>query len=392
MRIGFVGCSGYPYQRNATTTRLRAFVTELSLHGVNVVFINRRGESQKIEESNFPSNVAVIEASGSTARPASKWKRRWLAYTSLLREYRILNQIHEKTRFDALHVYTQSYLASLLYLFFGWCKHIPVYLHFVEMRSQIAEKKGFIKRLNDKLLDGKTLKCFDGFIVISSFLEDYIKAIAPSKKILHVPPICDFQSFSDIPKSSQLQPYFLYCGSLAYKEIIDFIIRSWKMVPDKKSHELLIVANGSKEQIQALSQQCMRLPVKILHDLPYAELIALYKGASGLLIPLRPTHQDLARFPQKCCEYIASGGLLISTNLGEIGKYFKHGETALLADQYDERLYSELLQYSINEPEACRSIATKGYIFGKEIFDSSEYREPLFQLFSNQYEKEAKQS
>ena len=64
----------------------------------------------------------------------------------------------------------------------------------------------------------------------------------------------------------------------------------------------------------------------------------LYKNAIALLIPLRPTLQDEARFPHKIGEYLASGNPVISTNYGEVKHYFQDGHDMLIASRYDKEL------------------------------------------------------
>ena len=45
-------------------------------------------------------------------------------------------------------------------------------------------------------------------------------------------------------------------------------------------------------------------------------------NSEALLIPLRNTIQDIARFPNKLSEYVGVSGLIITTDVGEIKDYF----------------------------------------------------------------------
>ena len=78
-------------------------------------------------------------------------------------------------------------------------------------------------------------------------------------------------------------------------------------------------------------------------NIAYQDLLSLYKRADVLLIPLRDTIQDNARFPHKIGEYTASKRPILSTNSGELKYYFKDGVSALLTEEYSENAYVEKL-------------------------------------------------
>ncbi len=89
----------------------------------------------------------------------------------------------------------------------------------------------------------------------------------------------------------------------------------------------------------------------------------------ALLIPLRPTFQDKARFPHKIGEYVASGNVVISTNYGEVKYYFKDMENMLIADSYDVNLFAEKMQFVIDNPNVVKQIGIKGKIKALPLFD-----------------------
>ena len=94
-----------------------------------------------------------------------------------------------------------------------------------------------------------------------------------------------------------------------------------------------------------------------------------YKNAIALLIPLRPTFQDIARFPHKTGEYLASENPVISTNYGEVKYYFKDMENMLLADRYDIILFAKKMQFVITNPMEAKKIGKHGKAVASHIFD-----------------------
>jgi glycosyltransferase involved in cell wall biosynthesis len=123
----------------------------------------------------------------------------------------------------------------------------------------------------------------------------------------------------------------MFCGSADFKEIIDFIIGSFALVNNNTSVSLYLVANGSENSMSELKKiidaQPQRDKIKLFSRLTEKQLFTYYKNAMALLIPLRPTFQDMARFPHKTGEYLASGNPVISTNYGEVKYYLRIWKT-----------------------------------------------------------------
>ena len=109
--------------------------------------------------------------------------------------------------------------------------------------------------------------------------------------------------------------------------------------------------------------------IRVLTKLAQKKLFTYYKNALSLLIPLRPTFQDMARFPHKTGEYLASGNPVISTKFGEIKNYFTDMENMLLAESYDNQLFAEKMQFIIDNPEESKKIGAAGKELAAILFD-----------------------
>ena len=112
---------------------------------------------------------------------------------------------------------------------------------------------------------------------------------------------------------------------------------------------------------------------KVFSNIPFSELVDLYVNASALLIPLRSTKQDAARFPHKIAEYTATGNPIITTNYGEVNYYFKDGENALVADSYNTSDFAEKMNFVIENPEQAKQIGQKGKELGMNEFSHIKY-------------------
>ncbi|NJK98319.1 MAG: glycosyltransferase family 4 protein [Chloroflexia bacterium] len=112
-------------------------------------------------------------------------------------------------------------------------------------------------------------------------------------------------------------------------------------------------------------------------------MVNKYRNACALLIPLRDTLQDNARFPQKIAEYCAAKRPIISTRIGEVAYYFDDN-SAILAERYNINDFSEKLVYVIQNPEKCEQIAINSYEIGKKYFDYKSYALPLKEFMFHQ--------
>ena len=97
----------------------------------------------------------------------------------------------------------------------------------------------------------------------------------------------------------------------------------------------------------------------------------------ALFIPLRNTVQDIARFPNKICEYAACSGVIVTTNYGEIPYYFKDKINAVIAEDFTAESIAKQLDWLYNNPSALPSIKKESYLLGRNVFDIISYRETM---------------
>ena len=136
---------------------------------------------------------------------------------------------------------------------------------------------------------------------------------------------------------------------------------------------MYLIINGDENNIieirKYISNNLQKDNIKLFSKLTEKQLNIYYKNAIALLIPLRPTLQDRARFPHKIGEYLASGNPVISTNYGEVKYYFKDMENMLIADSYDINLFAAKMEFVINNPIEGQRIGMNGKNTASLIFD-----------------------
>jgi glycosyltransferase involved in cell wall biosynthesis len=195
--------------------------------------------------------------------------------------------------------------------------------------------------------------------------------VSPSKKYLKIPGLTDFERYNNIPKVSD-EKYFLFCGAAGYIEIICFIIESFNKINDESIYLYLVINGDHYDRLKVekyIDENIKKTKIKMFSRLSEKELFTYYKNAIALLIPLRPTLQDTARFPHKTGEYLASENPVISTNYGEIKYYFKDGVNMLLAENYDINLFAEKMQFVIDNSQIAQQIGVEGKKVAAKLFD-----------------------
>jgi len=375
MRILFCGQSRYPNNSDASTNRYIAIAKTMAFEN-EIIFINR---IPLLENNYFSRNIdfKVIDVSNHKFRPKNFIKRFFLKLFATLFEFRTIRKLNQEKKIDWINIYTQYFGLCLFYYFLSKIFNFKTIFHYVEIRSEFKNRNIFYK-LNDFLCDNYVMFLFDRYIPISHCINQQIKVKNKKAKTLVIPPICDFNYFKTLNCATTVEDaYFLYCGSAHYTEVIVFIIESFKKIEDKKGIKLYLVLSGEiTTQLKKLIEKDED-KIIIFSRLDYEKLICFYKNALALLIPLRNTKQDEARFPQKIGEYVASNKIIISTNYGEVKYYFKDMDNALIANDYDVVLYKEKMQWVILNRSKTKKLEDNAFESGRKNFDIASYYNPV---------------
>lgn len=381
--------------------------------GCRVTVISFKGKHGKAVQlptvGNF-EGVDYIYTSGNIYKPGGFLKRNWQKLKGKWRELRLIQKLKKEGSLEACLITTMDIDSLLLYWL--WLKLINVHfvLDLVELNSAIVSRSGFWEKVNDKLFDRFAVKLADGVAAISEYLKDHTLRISPKKPVQKIPIICDFESINqhnpppihkeinhffrepESPNGTSREIRFLYCGSPSYLQLIQFVIDSFEeLVINGKSIFLHIVMGGSSTDIekadQIIANSEYQQNIRVFPNIPREEVIAQYLEATALLIPLRPTLQDKARFPHKIGEYLASSKPVITTAFGEINHYdFLDEATALIADDYDAVLFAEKMQFVLDNPEQARAIGARGRAMGLKYFNYKDLGEKMKALLLSEKE------
>jgi glycosyltransferase involved in cell wall biosynthesis len=376
--IIFVGEPGFPVGFGSIQ-RITLIAQGLISNGCRATVLSYKGVHGR--EQNFPpqgnaNGVPYRYTSGTIHRTAGFFSRNWLKVSGKLKELNFLRQQKRKGELQACIVSTMK--IHVLWLYRVWLKliNVPLILDYVELNSSISSRTGRWKRINDYLFDRFAVKLSDAVTPISEFLIGQVQTTAGNKPFHKLPILCDFEKF-DPSGWQEDEIRFMYCGAASYLPLIDFVLEAFRffdLSQTGKNVFLDFILGGTEQELNtvqhAVSNHKNSANIRVFPNVPHAQIPGYYAMASALLIPLRPTVQDAARFPHKLGEYLASGRPVITTSFGEIKHYdFLDEQTALVAADYDAGLFYEKMQFILDDPERARLIGARGREMGLKNFN-----------------------
>ena len=389
--VVYLGESGFP-KGLANIQKMILVSKALIKSGAKVTVINRKGKFDPDYPLDLPvqgifEDIHYIYTAGTIYRPNSFLARSIQKLKGIFNEFQYLRKLKRSGDLDAGIISCYNLGQVILYRLYAKLLDFPVVLNYVEWASAMAHRNSWKEKINDFIFDRWVVKSMDGALPISELLMKNFRDIAPQKGIMKLPILCDFTKF-DRPAKKVKKPFFLYCGALSYREVIDFIMKAFDQLPISPEIGLhFVLGGGTDQEYQQLKSDISKMKkghlVEVFLDVPHHEIADYYLPAKALLIPLRPTIQDAARFPHKIGEYIATGNPMIATNYGEVAHYFKDRVDALIAESYEVDAFTEKMKFVLEHPDKAEQIGQAGRDLGLREFNYQNYGTKLRAFLEN---------
>ena len=391
MFIIHIGTSGFPTGNNAVMQRIRLTFQGLKQAGCNPLIISKHslyktGNTKRISRSQ---GIPYLSTSPFLDRPDNFVVRSLNKFLGYFGELFFLVKKHKNIHTAILS--GASFSELVYYRVLLKILRIRLIIQYVELISSIKSRQVAKFYINDRLLDNYSFYFCDGIIVISEFLKNRTLAKKRSLPLLKIPAICDFEEFKMVGKVNQGN-YLMYCGSIGYFSVIQFIIDLYSELRDLKSYDgKLLLAIGIGDKNGAAYNNLLRRiglcrfsdSIILKTNVPHNELVNIYLAAELLIVPMRNELQDIAGFHHKIGEYCAARKPIISTNLGELNYYFKDGVSAILAEEYTVESYLKKLKAILPLKEQLSQIAEEGFKVGSVQLNYLYYGNELKQFILN---------
>ena len=399
MQVVHLGISGFPHNVTLAPIQKSYLIYKgLVEAGAEVLYINtipqatskNNHHDSTLDDSaeGVLDGINYVYTCGTPYRSESFLKRNWTKLRGILGEIALLQSLLRQKKVDIAVLYTAHFSTLLYYRIWSKLFGFPLVMNYVEYRSAF-ETNSAQKKISWLLTDRYAAYLVDAMLPISEFLIQRTKKLNPQLPYLKVPALCDFTRYTQIERDNDVPRYLLYCGSAAYYEVANFIIASFEQVKASNVHLYLII-NGWPAQKQKVTDRITQSPkkelIKTFSQVSNEDYSRLLFEAEGLLIPLRPTVQDTARFPNKVGEYVASGNPMVATQVAEIAYYFMDNVSAFLATNYQVESFALKIQQLIDEPAHARAVGLEGKEVGHLRFDYRKNGEKMLDFFESIFE------
>jgi glycosyltransferase involved in cell wall biosynthesis len=228
------------------------------------------------------------------------------------------------------------------------------------------------------------------YFLISQYL---IEMLSGKKASMYLPVLIDTHSrqnhsngeaFKKIRPSllalfEEQKPILLYSCSKNYESLLAFSFEALSLVHD--DYILAITGHYSEHEQNKLKTHTKELGIHenviftgYLSDI---ELDALENSSRALLIPLLPEVQHKARFPQKLLHYMLKKKPVITTDVGEISRFFHNRDTAYVCSPVTPEHYAETISAVLQDPVEALSVAERGCRFVRQHFNHMQWGEKM---------------
>jgi glycosyltransferase involved in cell wall biosynthesis len=304
--------------------------------------------------------------------------------------FSLIKLLFEKlNRFDRIISTSNSLL--LIYSLFVICKirKIP----FIQEKSEfpfVLNKKSIFGKLYAKFYIYTTLKMYNGMIVMTNPLNDYLTdKISSSCKRILLPMTVDNTRFLNVNKENKYGTYIAYCGDVGCnKDGVKNLIHAFSLIENKFTSLKLLIIGGSRDKLalSILKEYVSFLKAKnilFLGKVNRDEIPPLLCNAKILALARPKSLQSSGGFPTKLGEYLSTGNPVLVTSVGEIPFYLKDGENAFLVPPDDDLAFAEKISYILEYYEDAIRVAYKGKILSETVFNYMYQSERLQEFLEN---------
>jgi glycosyltransferase involved in cell wall biosynthesis len=220
-------------------------------------------------------------------------------------------------------------------------------------------------------------KLSNGLIVLTTYLENYIRKQNQNIPILVHPNIVDPDTFRFPDSKKELKELRIgYSGTPTKKDGILDLLQSFKVVSDSFDNISLLVigdiTNGTSV-VPNLIEFCKNLGIENKVDftglVPFSKIPELLHSCDILVLARPEGVFAEAGFPTKLGEYFACKIPVVITTVGDINYYFKDTNSVVLVEPGNIKSISNGILDLILNPKKREEIGENGFLWMKENLD-----------------------
>jgi len=314
-------------------------------------------------------------------RPLNNFKKIWDDFVAMLRLIYCLIKLGNKRKSSCILLYNNDILFNLPIYIAVKILCIKIISIVPEYYDKSVFDGSFLRKLKwfGFLMNFKYLnKRSDSLIVFSYYLKDqYLRLGFKEHRIIVQPNLTDFEFWRT--KGVKLKYTLGYSGTPSLKDgLFDLLHVISKLKIENNPITLLIIGDSTfgSSLIPDLRKLCESLNISDLvmfTGLVDIEQVKKHLAECKILILTRPNIiQTQAGFPTKLGEYFASGKQILTTNFGDIEKYFDPMKEIVTANCRDINDISNKLIWMLQHPNESEQIQKAGYFKAKQFLSYKE--------------------
>jgi glycosyltransferase involved in cell wall biosynthesis len=194
------------------------------------------------------------------------------------------------------------------------------------------------------------------------------------QKILVQPNLTDFDFWQS--DSAEIKYTIGYSGAPYLKDgLLDLFTAISFLQMEGINITLLVIGDATygKSLIPALKDECRKLNISErikFTGLVDSAMVRKYLSECRFLAITRPsTIQTQAGFPTKLGEYFAARKPVLSTDFGDIERYFENGVDMVIAKTGNPESIASKIKWMLQNSDVLELISRKGYCKAKELLD-----------------------
>jgi glycosyltransferase involved in cell wall biosynthesis len=398
LRIVLVTVADLP-EGGGRTSRLKSMVQALTLNGHSVLVLNEHAlgscptsiqqTTGMIGGARYEYVLGKVKHSYGFSAAVDKLK----AVAAIGKRIKKLPVEPDILWFNCLSFYDMYPLTRL-----AQRKRIATIQSYEDERLEIVsrERLGAAPRLfgiNSRLSDRWCPQMADAIVTISHYLTDKYSNLSGRREKVHlVPTIIDCDIWNCGPEPLESVPTILYTGVLSEQDEIENVLTALSMLRNQGQRFRFVMLGGGSaraaEREERIKVQIASLNLTDVVEsrgfVPLDQVRAEIQKANVLINIRRESIWSRSGLSTKLSEYLASGRLVLGSNVGEAAKYVKHGESALLVSQEcSVEEIATMLGIALSSPDLRGRIGKAGRDVALQHFDLPVAQAKLRHVLTN---------
>lgn len=263
-------------------------------------------------------------------------------------------------------------LSVFEYPFYLHAKKIGYKIVFDQVETSLMQngKIDFLHSINIRISEFFSDKAYrhSSAFVISNNLMNEVHKKYPNRKLCLLPnstPRLNNQSRDTLNNPLKV----LYSGTYSPKDGVEYLLKG---VIEAYEHgiavELILLGKGSKEDMKVLELAKGKDYIHYLGYVSDEELNSHLLACDVLCMTRCNSRFANYGFPFKLSEYLATGNIVLATNIGDVELYVKDKESAYIIPSENSHAIATTLQHIVEYPQEALSVANGGLKVMQQYF------------------------